>query len=418
MKASKVQMFDKLNQDYSDYISTYDKLYCMENLNEAQIADLFTEMKNVLIEKYHVYHMHLRKEIITLTRFRTKYFKSYVDLLNKFNENYNPRKKDEERYKCIKSFLEHIQEKPILTHIMNDDIEKFISITNTSDFDKDQKINDEMHEFTLLEACCFHGAVQCFKYCISEFKSEITDQCINYSFLSGNTEIIHICHQGRTPNKEWMDYAILSHKFDLITYLSDTFNMEIDPKVCAKYHNLTAFNAFIDQSDDIERKLIYTAKFNLQRLFDFFLSRTKIEIKKDTSSMILFYATKNYNLRMADKAISLGADVNWVNKFNSILSTAAARNAVKICELLIDHGADINADVINKPLFVTSEYNSAQVCSILCKCGANVTEKGWNNGKTPLHVAAFYDSVDVCKILLNHGVDVNIGCPKVCLAQT
>ncbi|EAX94598.1 hypothetical protein TVAG_135050 [Trichomonas vaginalis G3] len=50
---------------------------------------------------------------------------------------------------------------------MYNDLERFISFTEREGFDKDQLILSSLYpyncDFSLLELCCYHGAVDCFK---------------------------------------------------------------------------------------------------------------------------------------------------------------------------------------------------------------------------------------------------------------
>ena len=72
--------------------------------------------------------------------------------------------------------------------IRGDDIMLFIEITEWNGFDKDMRIHylnrSRVSFSTLLELCCLYGSVRCFKFLRSKFNSEITEKCLNYSFLS------------------------------------------------------------------------------------------------------------------------------------------------------------------------------------------------------------------------------------------
>ncbi|EAY14094.1 hypothetical protein TVAG_351420 [Trichomonas vaginalis G3] len=71
---------------------------------------------------------------------------------------------------------------------MEDDLEKFIPFSESDEFDKDQKLKSYLYPYSdkgysLLELCCYHGAVYCFKLLRTKFNSEITQKCLKFSFL-------------------------------------------------------------------------------------------------------------------------------------------------------------------------------------------------------------------------------------------
>ncbi|EAY05435.1 hypothetical protein TVAG_197360 [Trichomonas vaginalis G3] len=95
-----------------------------------------------------------------------------------------------------------------------------------------------MEGCSLLELCCYHGAVDCFKLLRSKFNSEITKECIGLSFLGGNSEIMSELLKYQTSDEECMEYAIISHYIDFVTFLMNEYNIEIDlkyfPIMCRK----------------------------------------------------------------------------------------------------------------------------------------------------------------------------------------
>ena len=82
--------------------------------------------------------------------------------------------------------------------------------------------------YSLLELCCYHGAVGCFKYLLTEYGLNITQTCLQFSFLSGKPDIMSKCLQTINPDNECMRYAIISHNIDFVTFLMDEYKLEID----------------------------------------------------------------------------------------------------------------------------------------------------------------------------------------------
>ena len=87
---------------------------------------------------------------------------------------------------------------------MYNDLERFIQSTENDGFDKDQTLKSDLYpldrRFSLLELCCYYGAVDCFKLLRSKFKSEISYTCLEFSFLGGNQEIMNECLKYQEPN--------------------------------------------------------------------------------------------------------------------------------------------------------------------------------------------------------------------------
>ena len=189
--------------------------------------------------------------------------------------------------------------------IMHDDKEIFSSFIERESFNEYQQLAS-----FLLELCCYHGAVNCFKLLRTEFEYlRITQTCLRLSFLGRNQEIFNECLKYQKPDKECMKYAIISHIIDFVTYLNNEFNIEIDLKHCGNFNNLESFLVYFDQTNDLHKCFVYSAMFNI--LCEYFLS--------------------------------LGANVNEKNDSGqTALHISALINSIKITELFISHGANIN----------------------------------------------------------------------------
>ena len=91
------------------------------------------------------------------------------------------------------------------------------------------------------------------------------------------------------------------------------------------------------------------------------------------------------------------------------LHWAAALNHGDLCFLLLQHGADVDADTPGPgtPLMVAVEENHGEACNILLSHGANVNYIRSSNGFTPLHSAVQYGYLDICQLLLSYKADIN-----------
>lgn len=112
--------------------------------------------------------------------------------------------------------------------------------------------------------------------------------------------------------------------------------------------------------------------------------------------------------------LSHGADVNAVSKHGATsLHFAASQGTTKIAELLLANNADLNARDSwgNTPLHnaIRSGLRTQGIgiIQVLVKRGANINTKNDRDGKTPFHVAVSKGDVEVVRLLLSHGADVN-----------
>jgi len=90
-----------------------------------------------------------------------------------------------------------------------------------------------------------------------------------------------------------------------------------------------------------------------------------------------------------------------------LMEAASAGNA-DIVRLLLEHGADVNAQSSsgNTPLMYACAGGHEEVVTLLLEANANVEDHN-ENGHTPLMEAASAGHVGVAKILLSHGAGIN-----------
>ena len=88
----------------------------------------------------------------------------------------------------------------------------------------------------------------------------------------------------------------------------------------------------------------------------------------------------------------------------TLLHKAAEIGDRRVCELLVDHGADINKqDARNQtPLWVAAEEGHLEICRVLIRNGTSVNQKD-STQRTPIWIAARKKHEDVCKILIDNG---------------
>ena len=94
----------------------------------------------------------------------------------------------------------------------------------------------------------------------------------------------------------------------------------------------------------------------------------------------------------------------------TVLHEAARNGNYSICEMLIKHGASLNAlnDENNSPLHLAIANGNMDVYKLLVYCGANVYTRGEQN-MTNLHIATENGHLNLCKALIEiHRFDVHL----------
>ncbi|EAY09539.1 hypothetical protein TVAG_276120 [Trichomonas vaginalis G3] len=197
--------------------------------------------------------------------------------------------------------------------------------------------------YSLLELCCYHGAVNCFKACYEKFDRCITSQCLHFSFLSKNKYIMNECSKKVKPDAECMKFAIISHDIDLVAFLMNEYHIDINLMDCGEYQNLQAFILYFDRTKDINNCFIYSPCFFIKSICGYFLSHganikeTNQNYKKITA---LHVAAIFNNYEIADFLISNKADVNAKDfHWSTPLHYAASNNSNETIKILISNGA-------------------------------------------------------------------------------
>ncbi|EAX98993.1 hypothetical protein TVAG_432020 [Trichomonas vaginalis G3] len=366
--------YDELMSRYQSHVDTYNALYRLKTNNEEDLKEIFHKIKTNLIALHNCSPTDIISDISAMSRYNNRCMKSYIQLVKLIYDEYKPTEKITTVFpfdylfykeygiffdKDTKDFLEDFESQNLILNIheentvyraiMDDDIGLLISFTNIDDFDKNQTLNNELYpdteeEFSLLELCCYYGSVNCFKLLISKFKSEITARCLRLSFLGGNPEIISECLKYQKPDEKCMEFAIISRNIDFVSFLKNEYNIEIDPFCCSDCINLQAFFIYLDQTNDIKDCFVYSPKFHMTSLCEYFISRgVDINAQNEEGKTVLYYASSEERGEMVEFLISKGADINAKDKNDeNPLHGAAYMDNIDAAKSLISHGANIN----------------------------------------------------------------------------
>ncbi|EAY15979.1 ankyrin repeat protein, putative [Trichomonas vaginalis G3] len=418
------------------YIDLYNALYQLKTENEEEIHKIFKMIKTELIDSKKLLPHTIIRDILCIIPYNNRYTKAYLSLAKLIYDNYQINEeidvpltvryifykeygiklKKSDNFKTIKiEDLDIHTENTIYRAIMYNDLERFIAITEIEGFNENLKLQSKIYAlceggYSLLELCCYHGAVDCFKLLRTKYEPEITQTCLYLSFLGGNADIMSECLKHQKPNQECMKYAIISHNIDFVTFLISEFNIKINLKYCAIFNNLEALLVYFDQTNDVNTCFLYSARFNILSLLKYFLSHgANINEKNENGETALHIAALNNSKETAELLISHGANINEKdNSKRTPLFDAAENNSKETAELLISHGANINEkDKYGQTaLHYAARFNSKETAELLISHGAVINEKD-KDGETTLRYAARFNSKEIAELLISHGANIN-----------
>ncbi|EAY00288.1 hypothetical protein TVAG_324070 [Trichomonas vaginalis G3] len=418
------------------YIDLYNALYRLKTEKEEDLNSIYKMIKTELIESKKSPPKKIIEDIFDIIPYNNRYTKSYFELVKHIYDDYNVT--GNKRYINVSEFLfykeygiklnkfhdfEKINSENLYIHtentiyraIMYNDLENFIAFTEREEFDKNQRLNSKLYPdyyrgYSLLELCCYHGAVDCFKFLRTKFNSEITNICLEFAFLGGNPEIMSECLKYQKPNGYCMIYAIISHNIDFVTFLINEYNKKIKLEDCTKYNNLESFFVYFDQTNDVNNCFINSLKFNIPSLCGYFLSHgANINEKIIYGKTALHLAAGNNSKEAAEFLKSHGANISERDNLGqTALHIAAVFNSKETAELLISHGANINEkDNEGKTaLHEAAGNNSKEAAELLISHGANINEKN-DKGFTALQNAAAWNCKETAELLISHGANIN-----------
>ncbi|EAY19390.1 hypothetical protein TVAG_101080 [Trichomonas vaginalis G3] len=203
--------YSELRDTYKSYIDPYIALYQLKADNDEELTSIYKTLKTNLIDSKKRHAQDVIRDIFNIIPYNNRYTKSYLRLAKFFVDEYQIKVvtyiPDISRYLFHKEYgtylcestdfkfekienLDIHSENTIYRAIMYNDLEKIITFTEQEDFNEIQELfnvlypsNGQSLEFyTLLELCCYHGSVDCFKLLLTKFHSEITESVLNYHF--------------------------------------------------------------------------------------------------------------------------------------------------------------------------------------------------------------------------------------------
>ncbi|EAY00818.1 ankyrin repeat protein, putative [Trichomonas vaginalis G3] len=443
--------FDQFITEFGNYIDAIDTIYKLNTTNQGEVEKVYYIIKRNLINRQVYSPTRIISILYDVMLSRYHVFKSYLLIIKWIIDDYNLQSLDncnstlyfflykefkmifENRcynnpYQTSPPFLgDNDYEIPMINAIIYDDITLFISSTElhstnlnhlnalffTGKFDKQSKVS--LRKFTLLEFCCLHGAVKCFKYLRTEYKSNVTKKCLQYSFISGVPDILNECLKYQKPNEKCMKYAIISHNIDFVTFLMNEYNLQIDINYCAKFKNISAFFVYMNEKFDMNSidspNCFYCSLlFAIPSLVNFFFLKSNKFIEKIDKQKAISITINNKCYELIELIASIGANLDKQKENGkTFLHQAAERNDLELINELISQGANMNAkDVLGKTaLHYATIHNHIDSVQALLSRGAKVCLKDHYYGKTPLHYAVDNNNIKIIKLLFTHGANAN-----------
>lgn len=180
---------------------------------------------------------------------------------------------------------------------------------------------------------------------------------------------------------------------------------------------LLKIGADVNSRDESEIPAIYSAVIrNQEKILDILIKAgadVNISLSKkldqEGHSPIIYRATENLNL--FKKLFEAGANINIKSENYGLLLHALARNSgsEEIFKIILENDLNINIDETHDnctALFYACKHNNLRLAELLIQHGANVNFATKNN-ITPLHCACSNLNLEMIKLLIQNKADVN-----------
>ncbi|EAY20620.1 hypothetical protein TVAG_163160 [Trichomonas vaginalis G3] len=346
--------YNDLMESYKNYINISDAIYKLGTFNENERNKVYNESElNQIIDSIGIPPSQFFKMIENAMKYNNRYFSSYLLLLRKLSKVSDLKKEDIlTNYEQEYDLLFDKSKNTILKVIMNDDLSSFIFWVEHDEFDEAQKINSNLlfpsQQLDLIQLCCYYGSVDCFKLLLTKYDTYISQDCLSFSFLGGNPDIMYQCLKVQYPDEYCMRNAIASHNIDFITFLMNEYKQRINLITCAEFNNLHAFFVYLDQNkqnkEDVDTCFVASSLFNIPSLCEYFLSHhANINATYYDNTAINWAAQYECN-KTAEFLIRRGIDIKKTDVIGCTpLHWATIKKNIEMMKILIKNGADINA---------------------------------------------------------------------------
>jgi ankyrin repeat protein len=154
------------------------------------------------------------------------------------------------------------------------------------------------------------------------------------------------------------------------------------------------------------------AMSNHDKVLDHFLDKTGMDLhaKDEAGRTALYWASELGHDKILQMLVDRGADVNAQGGYyGSVLRAASAQGHEKVVQMLLDAGADVNAqdEHYGSALRAASAQGHDKIVQMLLDRGADVNVEGRHYGSA-LRAASAQGHDKIVQMLLDRGADVNV----------
>ena len=273
------------------------------------------------------------------------------------------------------------------------------------------------------------GDISRFRICLKSAHVTLTQACL--ALLVHSDDRITVMSLEHSPlvgyaAKHWFEHAQIE---DVVPHLKDGLENLFNPTKphFAAWVNISGMVRKIYGSNDQPRFLnpvYYSAVCGLYGLVAYLASKQPYYVNAvgGDYQFPLLAALARGHIKVAELLLEHGADINVRNATGKTMLLVALswleddENLLKAVEFLLTHGADVNAQdyTLTSALHLAEEYGMQHVATILLRHKVDVNCQDIH-GKTPLHWILqnkIYDddgdnAFDHLRLLLKHGAEVN-----------
>jgi len=158
---------------------------------------------------------------------------------------------------------------------------------------------------------------------------------------------------------------------------------------------------------------VYSSNNQLNKVKSYLKGGGAVDSLGEYASTPLHCASREGNVKIIELLIQYGADVNSKNRYATvyplfeILTSAKIENPFPLVQLLIDNGADIKVidSFGNTILHYAIEKELIELIEFSISLGCNINYTGRHDKDTPLHYAYFQKNKKIIDYLIDHGAD-------------
>lgn len=356
--------------------------------------------------------------------------------------------------------------------IQRDDVTTLEKFLEDPKFNKDQvfKLDDEKGQYPLLDLAAYFGASKCFNYLIDKKGFTIADKTSKRAIIGGNFDILARCQRENGKVGVYINSAVQMCRNDVIDWILKNCkeHSEVSFYSAIHYHNIEAIYYClshkeitpVDEEEELETSIQFVRnKFNPLQLAiqdgnkdvceillknganvneKFLKDETALHtacrvgnteivelllqnhailhVLNDNLHSPMYLALERDLYEICQLLIKRGQDVNESNGLTysekTLLHVACQRGFTDLAELLIHHGARVDAKTLygHTPLHLAAMEGQDKVVSMLIGKGADINAKN-HKGNTPLYYAQLRNRVKICDILKKNGAE-NVPPPR------